>query len=487
MSFNPDNNVQLGAFGELITAHKTPIVQIANKYKQDPAVLNEIEIFEATGGSADNIGNMFRCQSGTSVGGYGVVRSMDTINYKAGQGIEGYATATFTTGIANSLQFAGMFSLTETLAFGYNGTAFSILHSYDGVAELQEVVVTATPSIGENCTVTLDNDAVVIALTNSTVQTNAFEIQQGLEADGTVSAKWRFEQVDDTVICISKSVGDKTGTFSFSSATATGTVTEITAGVAQTDDHVAQASWNITTAPFAGFDPTKFNIYKVVFGYLGAADIVYSIYNPVTRVFVDVHQIEWANANTSPHLGSPNLKIGWTSASLGSSGTNLTVTGGSGAMFLEGDEVTRNNTFANSNTVLAVGPTLTNLLTIKNRLSFGGQFNLGKIIPVGVSINNDHNKGAIIEIYRMPDVAGIPNFQYEEENNSIAIVDKAGTTVTNGVFIGGGTVAAGGSEDIDLFVLQSEVLPDQKLVICAKTISGTSTSISATGTWKERK
>jgi hypothetical protein len=130
-----------GAFGENITSHRMPVVQIANKYRIDPANLNEVEIFEATGGSADNNGNLFRCQTGTSVGGYGVIRSVETLNYRAGQGIQGFVTASFTTGIALSLQFAGMFNLTETLAFGYDGTDFSVLHSYDGAADERLITV----------------------------------------------------------------------------------------------------------------------------------------------------------------------------------------------------------------------------------------------------------------------------------------------------------------------------------------------------------
>ena len=129
---NPDP--VFGAFGEQITAHKTPIIQISNRYQQDPAVVEDIEIFEATGGSADNNENKFRFQTGTSVGGYGVIRSNNTLNYKAGQGVEAQFTASFTTGVALSLQFGGMFSISDTLAFGYDGADFSCLHSYGGLA-----------------------------------------------------------------------------------------------------------------------------------------------------------------------------------------------------------------------------------------------------------------------------------------------------------------------------------------------------------------
>jgi hypothetical protein len=485
MTYIKSNNNQYGAFGEQMTSHKTPIVQIANKYQIDPSNLDITEIFEATGGSADNSGNLFRCQSGTSVGGYGVCRSKETLNYRAGQGVESQITASFTTGIANSLQFAGMFNLTETLAFGYDGADFSILHSYGGAAEVQLITVTVTGA--GTATITLDGDAVVVTVTDNTTAVNAREITDALNADATVSGKWRFDQIDNTVYCISKSVGDKTGTFSTVSSDITLNIAELTAGVAKTDNHTAQASWNITTTPFTGFDPTKLNVYKIQFGYLGVANILYSIYDPNRGKYVDVHQIEWANANVVTHLGTPNLKVGWTSASLGSSGTNLTVTGASANISLQGDEVIKNNTFAAENTVSSVGTTLTNLITIKNRVVYGDRFNLGKVFPIDVSIDNDHNKAAIIEIFRSADVAGTLNFQYEDQYNSIVTVDKAGTTVTNGTLIKAFTVAAGGDVDIELTNLRTELLPDETFVVCAKTVSGTSTNITATITWKEEK
>jgi hypothetical protein len=484
MAYIPNRIDQIGAFGELMTSHKTPIVQIANKYQIDPTNLTAlVETFSASNGIVDNDANMFRCQTGTTVGGYGVCRSIETLNYRAGQGVEGLVTASFTTGVASSLQFAGLFNLTETLAFGYDGTDFSCLHSYDGAAEVQLITITVTGA--GNCTVTLDNDAVVIVTSNSSTATNADEIKTGLEADGTVSGKWRFDQVDNTVYCISKSTGNKTGTFSISGGV-TANITEKTAGADKTDGHIAQASWNITTTPFTGFDPTMMNVYKIQFGYLGVANIIYSIYDPNTAEFVKVHQIEWANANNSPHLGSPNLKVGWTAASLGST-TDLTVKGASGGIFLEGDEFIKNNTFADSNTVSSVGTTLTNLITIKNRVVYGDRFNLGKVFPLQVSIDNDHNKGAIIGIYRNSDSAGTQDFQYEDEYNSIVIADKNGTTVTNGTLIESFTVAAGGDALIDLTLLRTELLPEETFTVAGQTVSGNSTSMTAAITWKEEK
>jgi hypothetical protein len=484
MTYIPQISGEIGAFGELITAHTAPIIQISNKYKIDPNNLEGIEVFSATGGSGDNDGNQFRVQSGTSVGGYGVVRSKETINYHAGQGIEGKITASFTTGIANSLQFAGMFSVTETVAFGYDGADFSCLFSYGGVAELQNIQVTATGA--GTCTVTLDGDSVGITVTNSDVQTNAEEIRAGLAGDATLSSKWRFEQVDDTVYCIAKAVGDKTGSFSVSGGV-TANITEAAAGVAKTDAHVAQSSWNIKTSPFSGFDPTKINVYKIQFGFLGAANILFSIYNPETRRFVDVHQIKWANTSTSTHIGMPNLKMGWTAASLGSSGTNLTVKGASTEAAIEGDEIKRNDTHAEDNTKSGVGSAnFTNILTLKNRVVFSDQYNLDKIEVLRMSVENEGNKGLIVELIKNATIAGTQNYQFHDEFNSGVVYDTAGTTVTGGELIDAFTVGPNANSIIDLTVLKSELLPEDTLTLAAKTTSTTSI-VTGTATWKENK
>jgi hypothetical protein len=478
------SNINTGSFGETVTAHKTPVVQISNKYQLDPVNVDELEVFEATGGAADNNGNLFRCQTGTSLGGYGVVRSLDTLNYKAGQGVECQFTAKFTTGIALSLQFGGMFSLTETIAFGYDGADFSCIHSYGGAAEVQLMTVTATGA--GTTTVTLDNDIVNITTTAGTVQTVAEEIRAGLAADGTVGAKWRFEQIDDKVYAIARSVGDKTGTMSVTGAS-TVSIVEKTAGVVKTDGHIAQSSWNVTTTPFASFDPTFLNVYKIQFGYLGAANIDFFIYNPDNGAYVLVHRIKWVSTNNSTHVGSPNFKVGWTSASLGSTGTNLTVEGASAELAIQGDEVLRNDTHAVESVKGSVGATLVNALTLKNRIVFGDRFNLGKIKPLRLSIDNDHTKGLVVEIYKNATIAGTTNFQLIDEFNSIAAYDSAGTNVTGGKFLDGFTVPSNGSASISLKDITPDFDPEEILTVAVKAASGTGATATVILTWQEDK
>ncbi|MHA2403600.1 MAG: hypothetical protein ACXADH_11465 [Candidatus Kariarchaeaceae archaeon] len=476
-----DNTPSLSAFGDQRMVELSPRVQFAATY----GLINTdvLETFTGTGGSADTNNNLYRCQSGTSLGGYGVIRSKDSVEYRPGEGFACRFTAKFTTGIALSIQFGGLFSLTETLAFGYDGADFSIIHEYDGQAEVQEIQVTGAASGSESATITLDGDAATANLTNTTIQGNAFEITRDLKADSTLGAKWRFEQIDDTVICIAQSVGNKTGTMSFSSSTATATVSEAIAGQTKSSGNVAQTSWNKNTVSW--LDPTKLNVYEVQYGYLGSIGPLFSVLDPNTGKFVKVHQIPWANSETTPNFGNPSMKIGWTAASLGSTGTNLTVEGASGMGAIEGSTPRLSRSKTTQNTKASIGTTLTSVLTIKNRLTYGDRFNRGDILPVRVSVDNEHNKGVIVALSKNATLASVPNYQFIDEINSIVLQDAAGTTVTGGTEIASFTVGAGLSENQELGSLNQLILPDETLTIAVKTISGTATNTTATITWFE--
>jgi hypothetical protein len=478
MSYIPQQTNYYSAFGELLIANVSPSIQIANPYSIDPANREDLEIFEATGGSADNSGNLFRCQSGTSLGGYGVIRSKGTVSYRAGEGILGRVTASFTTGVASSIQFAGLFSLTETCAFGYDGADFSIIHEYGGKAEVQTIQMTGTAA--DTVTVTLDGTAASgIAITNSDVQTNAAEIASALAGDSAVNGSWRFEQIDDKVICIAKAVGDKTDTMSIAFAgSATGTLTETTAGAAKTSNNVAQANWD--NQPFTGFDPTQLNLYQVEFGYLGVANIKFSIYNPNTGLYEEVHSIKWANNYSVTNFGNPDLKIGWTAASLGSTGTNLTVTGGSGMGAIQGSETKERTTHSETASKAGITTTAQNVLTLKNRITYGDQFNLGSFSLVSISVDNDHNKGAVVQLLKNAVVAGTTNFQFHDEFNSIVVYDTSGSAATNGTLVDSFTVGPNSSTDnINLDYLDT--------TIAINTISGTATNNTVAFTWREEK
>lgn len=443
------------------------------------------ETLSATGGSVDTVENMVRCQSGTSVGGYGVVRTKKCIIYHPGEAIRSRQTAMFTQGVPLSLQFAGLFSITETIAFGYDGADFGCILERHGLCAAHEIEVTGAASGAESATVTLDGDAVTASLTATTAAGNAYEIARDINADGTAGAKWNAWQNGDKVIVISKSVGDKTGAFSFSSSTATATITEKLAGREKSKVFAPQILWNMNTCDF--LDPLKLNIYQIDFGYLGAASITFSVFDHRAGHFVPAHRMELVD-QTQTNVGNPSLKIGWASESLGSSGTNLIVKGASasgGKIAIE--HHLEAGTRALENGKDSIGTTLTNVLTIRNRGHYNYYYNQGNIKPVSFSFNNDHNKGARVKVVKNANLGGTPNFTYKDESESISEYDTAGTTVTGGEIVESKIVGAGASEEFDLSGVIDVLLPRDSLTIAVEAISGTATTSDVSITWKEDK
>lgn len=477
----------LSAFGEHVTNPVLPEVSLSCVYGLiDP----RHETYSATGGSATVNGNLYQCTTGTSVGGYGVIRSKKSIIYHPGEAIRARFTAKFdSNALALSLQFAGLFNLTDTVAFGYDGTTYGVILENHGAAECRTIEVTGAAGGSESATITLDGDAGTANLTATTTAGNAFEIARDLTADGTLGAKWNFFQNGDKVVAISKSVGAKSGSYSFSSSTATATITQNNAGVTKNKTTVAQSSWNTNRLDDGEFilDPTELNIYQIDFGYLGAANITFSVYNPKSGAFQAVHKMENPD-KTKTIVSNPNLKIGWTSASLGSSGTNLTVEGASANIAkcaqehsLQGDPLSLQSSKS------AISTTATNVLTIRNRGHYGSIYNQGNLTPNSIVVNNDHNKGLVVSVVKNATLSGVTNYTYKNESDSICEYDTAGTTVTGGETVAAGIIAASDSSEIDLKKYSLNLLPRETLTISCRTISGTATSTDATFSWSEDK
>ena len=112
---------------------------------------------------------------------------------------------------------------------------------------------------------------------------------------------------------------------------------------------------------------------------------------------------------------------------------------------------------------------------------------MGKIKALRLSVDNDHTKGAIVELWKTPTLTGTTNYQFVDENTSIAIIDTAATGYSGGKFIDGFTIGAGNSKTIDLAGVLPDLLPDETLTITGKTASGTGATITAIITWQEDK
>lgn len=480
------------AFGEVATVQPTPTVHVeflkgllSEQHEQFTAASGTVT-FSKTGGKE------VLCQSGATIYGYGLLRSKRVIRYRPGIGSRARWTARYGTPVASGVIRSGLIGSGTELSFGYgdpndaSNLSFGILYRTGGRLEIQKLELSAAATGAETATITLAGTAYSVTLSSGTAAHNAFEIAS--DSDFSTSQAWTAWQNDGNVYFVANSVGDKTGTFSFSSTgTATGSFTEVQPGVATTDQFIDQADWNINTLTDAtrdGFvlDPTKGNIFEVRFQYLGYGCITYSVANPETGVAVDVHRIKYPNSQTNPNLESPIMHVAWFAASLGST-TNLSIYGASAYASVDGQILSTKNPTAHSNTK-NVGITLTNILSIRCSPIINTVLNESPLFPRFLNVAVDGTKPVIIEVHLNATIGGEPNWSYHEEGEHISEIDTAGTTVSGNTEFLVLPVGKTDSLHIDLKQLNIEVNRTETITIAAKTTSSTS-DVTVALTWAE--
>ena len=472
-----------GSFGALITTNLIAAVQI-DATSGIRSVIHEI--FTDTGGSvtmkSDHGGREFECATGTSIGGFGLLRSIVAVRYHPGQGVTMMWTARFSPPVALLAQRAGGIAVGCELSFGHDGTnGFGVLYRTAGRLEIRLLTLTGAAGGSETATVTLNSVAITVDLTSGTEAHNAFQIASDPDF---LTNGWSAFQNESTVIFIARAVGPMAGSYSFSSATATGTITQVNAGTVVVDTWVYQASWDNPT-PFGveALNPLNGNVYRADFGYLGYALIKYSVMDPDTGEFILVHTIKYPNRNQVPNIDSPSFKIGWFAASLGST-TDASVFGASAVGQTEGKQAPNTEVGFSTFNTKNVGVTLTNVLSIRSRAEINSFINFSELVLHVLSIAVDGTKPAVLEVWINAALGGEPNWQYINQTNSNAEFDTAGTTVSGGVLILTLVVGKTGNELINVADFTQLISREETITVAVQATSGT-TDASVSLSWTE--
>ena len=462
------------AFGDKLSDSLDPVEQISAQYGIG---FDNIETYNATGGTVGESDNMFTCTTGISVGGYGVIRTKRPTVYREGQGLMARFTALFDdNAVVNSLQFAGLFNVQDTIAFGYRGADFGILFDHYGAQEIYSFQITGSGN--GTVTFTLNTVAYSIPITTGTVEHNAYEIEAWMTANQSV---WDAEQVDDKVLLRARNVGPLAGTYSTSGASMTGTFTQVEAGVVKTAETILEADWN---GEEVSFDKTKGNIFMIKVSYLGFGPISFFILDSDEGVFKRVHTIKYQNNNIKPSISNRALKVGWTAASLGST-TDLTVKGGSAATFIEGRSHKTNIAHAQSNENTAVGNAFEAVLTIKGLETLGGKAMMGRIVPKRLIISTDASKEVVFKMSKNATL-GETDYTYHEEGESAVIYDNGNHADTgNAHALYEGQVSGGGDREVNLKDLNIDFFANETITIFAKVVSGAAANVTASMVWSE--
>jgi hypothetical protein len=296
-------------------------------------------------------------------------------------------------------------------------------------------------------------------------------------------------QKGSTVIFVSSSAGNRTGTFSIAQSgagtPAAGSFAETLAGVASTDTFIPQSSWNGDKLDGTGdtgvtLDPTKGNVFQIGIQYLGYGAITFEVEvatsgtnNPV---FETVHTILAPNTRTTPHLSQPSFPFTMTAYSAGST-TDVSVSCGSFAGFVEGQKKLTGPrmTYTNVSTAVTTGAYYC-LATIRNDIMFATRANQAVVNLISCGFAHDDTTPVTFFLIKNATLAGTPNFS-AWSTSSCTSVDTAATTctITNNEQIvfsmpvgDAGSVAFAFSDDITL-------QPGETITLAAQTVTGTAT------------
>ncbi len=490
---------QVSAFGEPLAIIPTAVVQLDGIYGTTTDVIQTYT--NGTGSAAGSVAGMFQASSGTTAGGYGVLRSKRFVRYRPGQGIVTRFTAAFTQGVAGNRQFAGFANQENRVAFGYDGDRFGICRSTGGKAHITLMTMTAAPNAPQTATITLNGVAYTVALTAGTTDQAVVQITNRVGGYGG----WLFQQTDGAMLWLAPSLGPMNGTFSFSSTgNATATFTTKQAGVAQTDYWTYQEDWNVDKMDGTGtiydnpsgmlLDPTKLNVYQIAMRWLGVGVISYALEDQASGTMVYVHREHYTNQNLVPHVANPSFKISYSTANTTNT-SNVTVKGASMYGAVEGtihqNELTRS--WSTSKSSLAQNVTH-HMMSIKNSVVTNGLaganngnyvLNVKEAILKSLSVSVQSTDPAQVFLFFEPTTfsASYTYFNIPSCNEVHAVdVGTFNTAVDTPIYTG--LIAINGTINIDLSAYRITVPPGSWVSIAIRSTNGI-TQATAALVWSE--
>jgi hypothetical protein len=294
-------------FGDLATSSATPIVECTFPYGRHPD-LSTTNTRES--GTVTTSAGLAVVSTGTTTGSRAELHTHRRARYNPGYAMRARFTAIFETSVAATTQWAGIGDSTNGLFFGYSGTDFGVMRRHGGALRIQSLQVTSAATSAGNVTVTLNGDAVVVAVSIGSIHDVVAELAA---ADYSAAGGGWCTHVDgDTVHFVAVEAGARSGSYAYADTDTTGAAASHSvaqSGAASTDVFVASTAWNQDvadgTAHLPPIDASNGNVYQIEFQWLGFGAVNFSIENPITGAFVVVHRIEYANGSTATSLRNP--------------------------------------------------------------------------------------------------------------------------------------------------------------------------------------
>jgi len=477
------------AFGDLITAELTPVVNVDFSYVLHP----ELVTTRLNNGAASIDANRMKLSTGAGANQSAQLFTNIPIKYYAGIGVVARFTALFTTGVAGSTQIIGIGDSGDFLGIGFDGADFGVFRRKGGGPEIRSLQVTTGSTTAENITITLNDDVdATVAVTNSgdaTVTANEIAAHDF----SNLGRGWKAVPNGDTVNFISYCAAPYSGTYSLSGATtAVGSFSQKLLGITPiVEDWVKQTAWSYdrfleADDPDASpsgitLDPANGNVFQIVFGWLGFDAMAFYIKHPVTREYELVHVIEYANANLTPSVNIPTLPI----CAIVENTTNTTdmvLYSSSMGGFIQGKKPKATVKHVHIIDKTFTDATVVPAITLHNNGVFAGKINRVRMRLTGVSAVVDSGKPIALQIIRGATLVGA-SFSEHNVGESVALFDIAASALSGGETVKAFPVASGDDKDK---ILDLALEPTEFITIAgAQTASGTDSVTKIIIEWEE--
>jgi hypothetical protein len=474
------------AFGEALVGQLTPVINVDFSYILHPEIVNT----RLNNGSASVDSNRLKLSTGAAANQSAELLSKHTLKYHAGIGAAARFTALFTSGVVGSNQLVGIGSAGDGFFFGFDGADFGVLRRQGGVPEIRSLQITTKSTTAENITITLDGDAdATVAVTDATsgdATTTANDI--AAHDFSNLGRGWQAVAVGDTVNFISYCADSYTGTYSLSGATtAIGTFTQKLAGLAPTDNWIAQTAWNQDKFDGSGpslvtLDPTKGNVYQISFQWLGFGQIRFYIEHADNGSLELVHTIDYANENTIPSINNPTLPL-CAIAQNEANTTDMILYSSSMAGFTEGKVPEPEVHHVHIVDVTFSSTTIIPAITLHNNGVFASKLNRVRMKITAISVEVESGKPVIIQVIRDAKLTSAV-FADHATGDSVALIDTAATVIENGEIVDAFSVPS--SDDKEKIPKHGDLEPTEFITVAGAQVTGGTNSVcKIIVTWTE--
>ena len=416
--------------------------------------------FTATGGTitTSTEKNAINLNITTAIGSFAVQRSRRVVKHYPGYGNGISHQAKFDgNAVANSLQFVGVGNSETDIYFCYTGDVFGCRYSSGGKLHIVSLLITTASTGATNATVTLNSVAFTVPLTNAggDLEFTAHEISKGVGGAGFTG--WDVEHIGTTVFFIAGSVGARSGTYSFTHASAVAAFTTGEVGAALNTTFIPRTSWNGVSPLIADLDPTKVNIYQIEYSWFGSANLLYKVFNSTSRQYELVHSVSFANVVSSLGISKPNMYLQKGVASLGST-TALTLFSSSSFAGTYGMLKLQDSPIVSvSNTRSISSSTQTNVLVLQCAKLLNNTATQSEIFLETLTVASDGNRAVRIRVILNPTTLGADTtgdydtFTYINPTQSLTLYDTTSLTYTGGTVLREYIVGKDGNLIINLF------------------------------------